>query len=161
MITVKPVRAEQVRRPERSQVPGPGSVSLTLTEKNRPRLSKSGPRTDIGGPEHHTPLYFFVFICFDRIFRIFFNFMAKRPSRELVLSYRSPRPWFGVGIPVGSDAAYRQFTFPSVVVVLQVKTNARDDHLRSLDFASSLPRTVFSLYSDLITTCLFLVIFYL
>ena len=90
---LKPVRAEQVRRPEQSQVSGRVSISLTITEKTGPVRSKkpaqaeqkkSGLRADTGVPEHH-PFIFFIFIHLWAVFfkSIFSNyFLAEAAQNE-------------------------------------------------------------------------------
>jgi len=94
---LNPVRAEQVRRPEQSQVPGRGDCFAYLNwekpaqwdRRNRPRLSKSGPRADIGGPEHH-PLYIFVFIRFwPYLSYLFFSFLAEGAMQYEISHHRT------------------------------------------------------------------------
>jgi len=84
-------------------VPGWGSVSLkfafrlTLTEKYRPseieetgppRLSKSDPRADIGGPEHHPVYDFFIFIHFLAIsYDLFFFIFSWAEVAQYESSY--------------------------------------------------------------------------
>jgi len=51
--------------------------------RDRPRLSKSGPRADIGGPEHH-PLYtlkYFLFAFWPYLSNIFFSNFLVEPAR--------------------------------------------------------------------------------
>ena len=111
MTALKPVHAEQVRRPERSHLLDPGDKPRDPTNpvlswekpaqwdrRNRLRLSKSGPRADIGGPEHQ-PLYiFFIFVRFLAVsFKSICHFFGRSGPRELVPWYSSPRPWTTLG----------------------------------------------------------------
>jgi len=62
--------------------------------RNRTRLSKSGPRADISGPEHY-PLYnFFCFYFFVRIFQIyffqFFGWSGQYDSSYRLTAYHAP-----------------------------------------------------------------------
>jgi len=78
------------------------TVSLTLlTEKNWPsEIEETGPGCPKAAREQtlvaqtSPPLYFFVLFVFGRIFQInFFQFFDRSgPVRELLPSYRSPRP---------------------------------------------------------------------
>jgi len=110
---LKPVRAEQVRRPERKQnwtMPHCGSV-LPICLSLRPvgpihiiietvSIIFCSPRADIGGPncQSITPLIIWnIFIHFSALsFNSIFNFFDwSGPIRVLVPSYRSPCYWYG------------------------------------------------------------------
>ena len=108
---LKPVRVEQVRRPEWKQnwtVPYCGSV-LPICLSLRPVACRlytyylsCSPRADIGGPncQSITPYnmkYFYSF--FGIIFQFYFYFFDwSGPVRVLVPSYRSPRHWVVGGV---------------------------------------------------------------
>jgi len=103
MVTaLKLVWVEKVRRPERSKPCDPTNSVLPWEKparwdrRNRPRLSKSGPRAVISGPEHH-PLYIYFLFLFGfwlYLSHLFFSFYwPKRPSmraRELCSAHHAP-----------------------------------------------------------------------
>jgi len=99
VMALKPVPATQVRRPERSQVPG-REVCFAYPEKNWPSdITETGPgwakaaREQTSVAQSIILLYKFnsFWLYLSNLFFIFFG--RSGPVRELVPLYRSPRPW--------------------------------------------------------------------